>query len=195
MFLEMLMFFGSGILGALVNHALSPSIRRTTGLALTTWVVCISYEVLAFSLPFRAVWSELLCALAGIMAVVVVMIFLPIGEDYPRATSQAAGCACAITILFWPIVVFTAVDRTHQARQMAEELNGLVYEKYRGGHGVPSIIVLAADYSSAELEGIDPTTWNAMVTGKSQIHKPAWSAFGTLDGKRVRILPHGRFPD
>jgi hypothetical protein len=60
---------------------------------------------------------------------------------------------------------------------------------------VPSLEITQDDGTAAWVEGIDRDTWNAIVPGQSWIDKPAWSAYGTLNGGRMRIVPNGPFPD
>jgi len=200
MFLDLLAFFGPFIVGGLLSQAMIPE-RVRTGLFFGAVIAfCWIYEILAFSVPFRATWIELLCLGAGVAAETLVMSSIRLDRKEKKPVGQG-GCLRAGSIFLLPIVAFTIVGRVNQAQKMAEEFDGVVSQKYSGDHGAPSIVVAQKDGSTASMEGIDPPAWNSMVEGKSRLSKPAWSAYGQVDGNALRILPKARvmflgpFPD
>ena len=158
---------------------------------------CLIYEILAFNLPFRATWIELLFVAAGVAAETLVMSAIP--RD--KGTGGEGGFIRALSVFLLPFVAFTIVGRVHQAHKMAQEFDGVVYQKYSGGHAAPSIVVGQKDGSTVSMESIDRPAWDSMVAGRSRLSKPPWSAFGQVDGKPMRILPKakvmflGPFPD
>ena len=200
MFFDLLAFFGPFVIGGVLSQAMIPK-RVRTGLFFGAVIAfCWIYEILAFSVPFGAIWIELLCLVAGIVAETLVMSSIPLNRKEKMPVAQG-GCLRAGSVFLLPIVAFTIVGRVNQAQKMAEEFNGLVSLKYSGDHGAPSIVVAQKNGSTASMEGIDPPAWNSMVGGKSRLSKPAWNAFGQIDGNAMRILPKARimflgpFPD
>lgn len=200
MFLDLLAFFGSAIIGMLLSQSLIPERVRTESFFSGVFVICVIYDFLVFSVPFQSVWTELLCFGAGVLTETLVLSSIP-SERPEKGPVQYRGYLRAATIFLMPLVAFPIVGRVHQAQKMAKKFDGVVYRKYSGDHGVPSIVVTQPDGSSTSLEGIDVPAWNVMFSGKSHLSKPAWSAFGHVDGKSMRILPKtkvmflGPFPD
>jgi hypothetical protein len=202
MFFDLLVFFVPPVLGALANQSLRSGKTRAAAFWLTVVVACISYEILAFNMPFRASWMELIHVFLGTLAVMLVMILIPLEAPTQQAPSNRAGCAQALVILFLPIVSFTLVGRVNQAQEIAAQYEGKVSQKYHShNHNMPSLTLIQVDGLKTTIEGVDLPAWDAVVEGESRLNKPAWSVFGELDGKRVRIVPHrhvmflGPFPD
>ena len=190
MLLDLLAFFGPFIIGVLLSHALIPERVRTESFFGGVIVICIIYDFLVFSVPFRSVWTELLCLGAGIVTETLTLSSVPSNRP-EKEPVRYGGYLRAATIFLMPFVAFPIVGRVNQAQKMAKKLDGVV-QKYSGDHGVPSIFVTQQDGSTASIEGIDPLTWNLIHQGKSHLSKPAWSAFGQLDGKPMRVLPKAK---
>jgi hypothetical protein len=197
--IDLLCFFGPFVAGGLLSQALIPEKVRTglffVGVIILSWI----FEALEFSVPFRAAWIEWVCVGVGVVAETLVMSSIRLNVQ--REALAAEGCLRGGTIFLLPIVAFTIVGRVNQAQKMAESFDGIVSQKYSGGHGAPSIVVEQKDGSDVSMEGIDRPAWDSMVQGKSQLNKPAWNAFGLVDGKAMRVVPKayvmflGPFPD
>lgn len=199
MLLDLLAFFGSFIVGGLLSQ-LIPEKVRTESFFGGVFVICVIYDFLVFNVPFRSVWTELLCLGAGVVTETLVLSCVPSNRP-KKGPIRYRGFLRAATFFLMPFVAFPIVGRAHQAQKMAKEIDGIVSQRYSGDHGVPSIVVAQRDGSSTSIEGIDPLAWNQMFPGKSRLIKPAWSVFGQIDGKPIRILPKakvmflGPFPD
>ena len=193
MFWFLLAFFVPPALGALANQALTPLTDwiRSRSYAVLMLLVGIVYEILAFRVPFRAIWLELVMDFTGAIAVMLIMIGLPLNEvpsprhmpprDKPRVNG---GCASAAVFLLFSFVLFTLPLRVSHSQAIAAEWKGYIALKYHShNHGSPSFRLSNGD----EIEGVDPTTWDAAPNG-SRLDKPAWSAFGDIDGHHVRIV-------
>jgi hypothetical protein len=136
---------------------------------------------------------ELLGVLGGTAGLGMIMWVLGIGYfPSPPPPERGAGCLLVLTVVFLPIVSFTTVARVHHAQMLAEKIDGMVSLKYRSSnHNVRSISVAQDDGSTLTMEGVEETTWNAVLPGSSRLKKPAWSAEGELDGKEMRVVPKG----
>jgi len=201
MLLEVLTFFGTAIVAATLSQRFPSDSARSDIQMVGVLPVCVGFGALAFSMPFRSVWLELLLVVLGTLALALIMWALGIGASKLDQRS-GAGCFLVLVIPFLPFVSFTLVGRVHQAQQLAQSVDGLVSYKYRShNHNAPSIVVTRDDGSSVELEGVDKPMWEAIVPGTSRLKKPAWSARGQLDGQVFRIVPKGHawflgpFPD
>lgn len=194
MLLSLLAFFVPPVLGALVNRASAPIADKTRSrrYAVLVLLACIAYEVLAFRVPIRAVWSELVMSFTGAVVVVFIMLAIPLeagaspkGMPRRNKSSENGGCASAAVMLLLPLVSFTLVGRVDHAQKIGVKWNGYVVSKYRShNHAAPSFELSNGD----EIEGVDRTTWDAATKG-SRLDKPAWSAFGEMDGRHVRMVP------
>lgn len=200
MCLDLLAFFGTFIVAALLSQALIPERVRTESYFGGVFVICVIYDFLVFSVPFRSVWTELLCFGAGLVTETLILSCVPSNRPQ-KGPVRYHGFLRAATFFLMPFVAFPIFGRVHQAQKMAKKLDGVVTRKYSGDHGVPSIVVAQRDGSTASIEGVDPSAWNLMRMEKSRLTKPAWSAFGQIDGKPMRIIPKakvmflGPFPD
>jgi hypothetical protein len=188
------MFLGFDLIAFLAPFCLGLSVRRlwTTGerllrvfsaLAVTA---CVAYLYVAFSVPFEAIWIELLFAAVGIFAVVCATV----------ATPAAAVDSQNLSKLSLPVffiiasVSFTMEARIDLALHLRLSLNGLVATKFfSSNHHQRSITIVGDDGLTTSVEGVDVDAWNAMVEDRSRLSKPAWSAFGEVDGKHVRVIP------
>lgn len=200
MLLDLLAFFGPFIIAGLLCQWLLTARVRTGRYFGAVIEICVIYELAAFNVPFRSVWIELLCLGAGVVAETLAM--SSVAPERPQTeTIGYYGYLRAAPIFLLPFVAFTIVGRVNQAQKFAKKLDGVVSQKYSGDHGAPSIMVTQRDGSTTSIEWIDPPAWNLMRMDKSHVSKPAWSAFGQVDGKPMRIIPKakvmflGPFPD
>ena len=205
MFYDFLAFFGSFVLAALLGPHIMAGRKRTGWLMAVVIAACVGYEILAFRMPFRAASTELLYALAGTLALGLILMAIPFeNQANGRRSKPPVYVHRSVVLLFafLPIISFTIESRVNQAQILAAKLDGVVSQAYRShNHNVPSLVVAQADGSTVTMEGVDLPTWEQIVPGRSHLNKPAWSAYGELDGTRVRVVPWakvfflGPFPD
>jgi hypothetical protein len=172
--------------------------RQRRSLVAAVIIVCVCYEILMSQVPFRATVLEFIYTAFGAVAVALVMTAAPIEDEAP-GTRPKFGCLSTIALLLLPIVLFTSVLRVNQAQRIAESYDGVVSQKYHShNHGEPTLVVRHS-YDWTITVAVPSTVWDAAVEGRSHLSKPAWSAFGELDGKRMRIVPNnglnGFYPD
>lgn len=193
MFLDLLAFFGTAVVAALLSQAFASDRARSGRLLIGMVAFCLGFEVLAFNMPFCSAWLELLSVLGGTAGLGMIMGALGIGYSAsPPPPEKGAGCLLVLIVAFFPIVSFTTVGRVHHAQKMAEKIDGMVSLKYRSSnHNARSISIAQDDGSTLTVEGVDEAAWNAILPGRSRLKKPAWSAEGELDGKAVRVVPKG----
>ena len=197
MLLNLLVFFVPPALGAIANQLLAPLTGKTRSrrYAVLLLLASIAYEFLAFRVPIRAIWLELVMDFTGAVAVMLIMIAVPLraatspkGLPQRNKPSENGGCASTAVMLLLPFVSFTLVGRVSHAQQIAAQWHGYIAAKYRShNHAAPSFKLSNGD----EIEGVDRTTWDAATEG-SRLDKPAWSAFGEMNGHHVRIVPESK---
>jgi hypothetical protein len=191
MLLDALTFFGTAIVAAVLARCFGSNRRRRGGLLIGVFPVCLGFGALAFSMPFRSAWLELLLVVFGTLALAMIMGTLGVGASLVDQKSKA-GCLVFPIFACLPFVSFTLAGRVHHAQQLAQSVEGMVSYKYRShNHNVPAIAVTRDDGSTVVLEGVDKPMWDAVVSGKSRLKKPAWSARGQLDGQEYRVVPRG----
>jgi hypothetical protein len=205
MFLDFLVFFGPPVIGALANQFLMVGRKRTAWLVAVVVAAAIAYEILAFRIPFRSLSTEVGIAIAGTLAIVLIVAAIPLENQSAGRRSRPQVYAHPSLVLVFallPIVSFTTVGRVSQAQKIAGNFDGVVAQTYRShNHNVPSIVVTQSDGTTATLEGVELPTWEQLVPGRSQLRKSAWSVYGELDGRVVRVVPQakvlflGPFPD
>jgi len=191
MIVDLIAFFGTLVAAALLSEVFASDRARSGRLLIAVLAFCLGFEILAFNMPFRSAWLELLCVLCATGGLGMILWAVGIGHSAsPPPSGKGAGCLFVLIIPFLPLVSMTTVGRVHHAQMMAEKIDGTVWRKFRSSnHNARSITMAQKDGSTLTVEGVDEAMWNAVLPGRSRLKKPAWSAVGELDGKEVRVVP------
>lgn len=186
MLYDLLAFFGPFVVAGLTRNSSLARQMRTSWWVPVAFAATLGYEVLAFKLPFRSLWAEFACAIAGTLTIALIFTVFPFEgqRDGPRWL-RAASVLLLIPLL--PIISFTLVGRVNQAQKIAVQCDGIVSQTYRS-RGIPSLVVTQADGSTVTMDNVDRATWEHVVPGRSHLKKPAWSVDGELDQRPVRIV-------
>jgi len=179
--------FGSLIVSALVARQFRgiSSTPKMKGAVLAATFLCVA---MLTTIHYRRIAVEIL----------LVLVSLPVaGFGMWAAQTKVEGSAGAgrPKIEIHPIVICCVLvclavsSRIFQAERLSTELSGLVSSKYIShNHSSRAIVVTRSDQTTIAFEGIEEQAWNSINEGRSSINKPAWSAFGTIDGTSMRIV-------
>jgi hypothetical protein len=185
--IDILSFFGPVIVAALLASVV---IARTKGRPGPSWIIAavsgtVTYEVLNFSLPFRSPWLEIV-VVAFATGVLTLAMVVMLANQKPNGSALAV----VVTWVILALVSIASTGRVAHAQKMAWSCDGVIALKYRShNHAARTLVVSRPAAPDVTFEGVDEPLWNVVQLGRSYLRKPAWSAFGTLDGKRVRIVP------
>lgn len=198
----LLAFFVPPMLGVLASQHFMAGRKRTGWHVSAVFTAVIIYENVAFRMPFRGVTNELLYTAMGTLTVVLIFMAIPFENQASGRSGQQVDAHPSVALVYFllPVASFTLVGRVVHAQQIAARFAGVVIESYHSHHAA-SIIVKQADGSAVTVEDVERTTWDRLVPGRSHLAKSAWSVYGELDGRPVRVVHPakvmflGPFPD
>jgi len=198
------MFFTPFIFGGSILHQFRG--RKPVGVPLHLCAVGggVTTLFLLYHVRFFSLWCELLLAVFCTVTIPPLMLALfqdkGQNESSPQSSKEIsnAGCirGCLYALLLLALFVsieFSAFSRVLHAQHLAEDLEGLVVYKYRSRNHAQPTIVVSGSHGKDTLEGVYLPAWDVISSGKSMLKKPAWSAFGTIDGVSYRIVQREGF--
>jgi len=143
------------------------------------------YVVLVLALPFWGLYGEIVIGTAAVAALVPTMLLC-------RADDGGWGNAPQwFAFLFLPMIVGVQMPwscRVWYAECVAWECDGTIVSKYRShNHLLPTLVVQTAG-EAVTLEGVEESLWQQAGIGDHLV-KSKGSAFGSLQGRAIRIVP------
>jgi len=149
-------------------------------------VAVVLYVLLVLGLPFCGLLTELMAGAATAIALIPVIWSMSL---LSRAPTVAWRALLAISLLPLSVgVLMPWTIRVSYAQRVAWACDGTIVSKYRSdNHGAPTLAVQTAGHA-VTLEGVEKSLWQKACIGERLV-KPRGSAFGTLEGIDVRIVP------
>jgi|GEM_PF-6114217 len=70
-----------------------------------------------------------------------------------------------LCVIGWGVLYYFSLGVSERDKRFTMEVEGTVNSKYRGGHNLPSIIVVTGSGDDARIEGLSEAEWKAIHNG------------------------------